>query len=73
MGQVSIPLLVIHSVPDDKNVRDFKPAIGDWQVNQSSGRFVEQGANVDACGFALPEIVQKVVCGESGINDVLDE
>lgn len=73
MRQLAVPLLIVHTVTDDKNIGDFESAVGNWKVNQSSSRFIEQRAQMDAGRLALAEIVQKVVRSQPGIDDVLDE
>src|ERR1041384_8084215 len=71
--KVAVQLLIIHSVTDDKDIGDVKPAIGDRQVNNSSRRFIEKRTDVDAGRVALAQDPEQVVCRQTGVDDVFDQ
>jgi len=71
--QVSILLLIVHPVPDDENIRNLKASVSYRQVNDSSGRLVEQRADVYASRPALFERPQEVACGQSGVDYILNQ
>src|SRR2546422_750625 len=73
MRQAPVGLLIVHPVPDDKDVRDLKAVVRDWEIDYTPSRFIQKRAYLDVCRFALSESLQQVAASQSGIDDVFDQ
>ncbi len=73
MGQVSVTLLVVHSVADHKHVRNLEPPIGDWQIDKAAHRLIQQRAYFESGRPMLSEHPKQIIGCQACVDNIFDQ
>lgn len=63
----------VKPVADNEIVRNFKAAIINFDIDLAAAGLIEQSANFYAVSLLVKEIVNQIVHGRAGVDNIFDE
>src|SRR5580765_5431448 len=68
--QISEPLGIIHSIPNDEYIGNLKAHISSSYLPDSSRRFTQKGADIQRLRTTCPETTSQILQRQTGIKDI---